>query len=100
MSKNMVTRMGISAILPASVLLAGCPIFLPVDPVNPEYDAGFLAGFAVEVLVAPGIIMTAYSIDGYVWTWVVAFIVMVIGTVAAFKLRTDKMGSGPTSVRK
>jgi hypothetical protein len=40
--------MGISAILPASVLLAGCPIFLPVDPVNPEYDAGFLAGFAVD----------------------------------------------------
>lgn len=68
--------------------------------IGPVLGTSILAGFAVEVLVAPGITMTAYSIDGYVWTWVVAFIVMVIGTVAAFKLRTDKMGGEPPSVRK
>lgn len=48
MQKSIHNRIAMGALLPAALLLAGCPIFLPVDPVNPEYDAGFLDGFAVD----------------------------------------------------
>jgi len=58
--------------------------------IGPVLGTTILAGFAVEVLIAPGMTITAYTIDGYVWTWMVAFVIMFIGTVVAFMLRSER----------
>lgn len=60
--------------------------------IGPVLGTSILAGFAVDVLVAPGVHLTAYNIDGYVWTWIVAFAIMLIGTIVAFMLRMKKTG--------
>jgi hypothetical protein len=58
--------------------------------IGPVLGASILSGSAIEVLIPPATIITAYTPDGFVWTRRMAFIVMVIGTVATFRLRAEK----------
>lgn len=61
--------------------------------IGPVLGTTILASFAIEVTVGAGVTLIAHSIEGYVWTWVAAFIIMVIGTFAAFMLRTKKIST-------